>query len=139
MRFLDKNSKGGRPSFKPTKPMRDTVETAVAAGVSTSEIAAVLGISRTTLQGHFADELANGRARKLIQTLNLLQRAARRGSVAAMKFLVNVFSNRAPVRLGKKELQKREAEIALANSEWRDILCGPEKEWTDNNDPASPA
>jgi AcrR family transcriptional regulator len=132
MRFLDKNSKGGRPPFKPTKPMRDTVETAVAAGVSTSEIAAVLGISRTTLQSHFADELANGRARKLIQTLNLLQRAARRGSVAAMKFLVGVFSNGAPVRLGKKEAQRRAAEEALGNSEWGDIIRIPETNGQDD-------
>jgi AcrR family transcriptional regulator len=119
---MDKNSKGGRPPFKPTKPMRDTVETAVAAGVSTSEIAAVLGISRTTLHSYFADELKNGRARKLVQALRMLDRAAKRGSVAAMKYLVNVFSNRAPVRLGKKELQKRAAEEAMASGPWADIL-----------------
>jgi AcrR family transcriptional regulator len=122
MRFLDKNSRGGRPPYWPTKTTRDTVETAIAAGVSTSEIAAVLGISRTTLHSHFADELKNGRARKLVQALRMLDRAAKRGSVAAMKYLVNVYSQQAPVRLGKKERMAREAEAALADSPWADII-----------------
>jgi hypothetical protein len=53
MEFLDKNKKTGRPPFKPTKRMRDWVETSVAAGLTTTEIANILGgISRTTLNLH---------------------------------------------------------------------------------------
>jgi len=127
MRFMEKNSKGGRPPYKASKSTRDTVETAVAAGVSTSEIAAVLGISRTTLHSHFADELKNGRARKLVQALRMLDRAAKRGSVAAMKYLVSVFSGQAPAKIGKKELARRRAEDALVNSPWADIIRTPER------------
>jgi hypothetical protein len=122
MGFLGQNKKGGRPAFKPTKPMRNRVEIAAAAGVSHNQIASALGIAKQTLETHFASELRDGRTRKLIAVLCLLDKAAKRGSVAAAKYLVNVFFNGAPVRLGKKELQKREAEIALANSEWGDIL-----------------
>jgi hypothetical protein len=106
--------------------MRNQVEIAAAAGLSHNQIASALGIAKQTLETHFASELRDGRTRKLIAVLCLLDKAAKRGSVAAMKYLANNFSNGAPVRLGKKELQKREAEIALANSEWRDILRGPE-------------
>jgi hypothetical protein len=96
--------------------MRNQVEIAAAAGLSHNQIASALGIAKQTLETHFASELRDGRTRKLIAVLCLLDKAAKRGSVAAMKYLANNFSNGAPVRLGKKELQKREAEIALANS-----------------------
>src|SRR5512132_571356 len=103
MQFMDQNKKVGRPAFKSTKRMRDQVEIAVAAGLSHSQIATVLGISKQTLHTHLADSLKNGHARKLIQTLCLLDKQAKRGSVAAMKYLVNVYSQQATVRLGKKE------------------------------------
>jgi hypothetical protein len=66
MEFLGKNKKAGRPRFKPNKPLRNQVEIAAAAGLPHNQIAAVLGISRQTLENNFIDELKNGRARKLL-------------------------------------------------------------------------
>jgi hypothetical protein len=128
MEFMDKNKNAGRPPFKPTKHMRDLVETSVAAGLTTLEISSVLGgISRTTLNLYFARELKDARARRLVHVLMLLEKAARRGSVSAMKYLTSVYSHQAPVRLGKKEIKKREAEIALADSPWADLIRTPER------------
>ena len=51
----------------------------------------------------------------------LLDRAAKRGSVSAMKFLLTVFSNGSTARLGKKEAAQRAAENAVADdSVWGD-------------------
>ncbi len=83
MEFLGKNKKRGRPAFKPTQRVRNRVEIAAAAGISAAEIAAVLGISRATLEQHFVDELRHGRVRKHIENLVRLDRAAQRGSVSA--------------------------------------------------------
>ena len=132
MDFSDKNKNMGRPRFKPTKPMRNQVEIAVAAGLSEIETARVIGVARSTLLAHFAGELRFGRARKLLFVLNLLERSAKARSVSAMKYLCTVYSQQAPVRLGKKERRAREAEAALANSPWADILKPPATNGQDN-------
>jgi AcrR family transcriptional regulator len=127
MEFLSKNKKhakrAGRPVFKPTRRTREQVEIAIAGGLSASEVASVVGISRSTLERHFADELKNGRVRKLAHVLCLLERAAKRGSVSAMKFLLTVFSNGTTARLGKKEATQRAAENVVADDTvWGDDL-----------------
>ena len=128
MQLIGKNKKGGRPAFKPTKPMRNEVEIGAAAGLSHNQLAAALRISRPTLESNFVDELKNGRARKLLQNLCRLDRAASRGSVAAMKYLTNVFHQGAPgQRLSKKEQKARDAEAALQNSPWADLIRTPER------------
>jgi hypothetical protein len=81
MHFLSENKKTGRPRFKPTRRMRNTVEICVAGGLSLQETATVLGICQNTLRANFADELQNGRARKFAEILVRLDRAAARGSV----------------------------------------------------------
>jgi hypothetical protein len=66
--------------------------------------------------------------RKLLQNLCRLDRAANRGSVAAAKFLVTAFNNGVPLqRMGKKERTRLEAENALANSPWADIIRTPKQ------------
>jgi hypothetical protein len=123
MELIGKNKKRGRRAFKPTKPMRNRIEIGAAAGLSHNQLAAVLGISRPTLESNFVDELKNGRARKLLQTLCLLDKQAKRGSVAAMKYLVNAFSNGAPLqRLSPKEAKLQAAMEAIDNSPWRDLI-----------------
>lgn len=81
----------GRPSHKPTAGLRDTVQTLAAAGVFQARIAEALQITWPTLRKHYADELANGRARKQLEILTALERAAKGGSVAAMKHLLLKF------------------------------------------------
>jgi hypothetical protein len=122
MDFSDKNKNMGRPRFKPTKSMRNQVEIAVAAGLSETETAHVIGIARSTLLAHFADELRFGRARKLLFVLDLLERSARARSVAAMKYLCTVYSQQGTVRLSKKEQRRRDAAEALRNSPWADLI-----------------
>ena len=119
--FLDKNRKTGRPAFKPTQTMRNQVEIAIAGGLSTSEIAHVLGISRPTLLMHFRDELRHGRARRHAEVLLWMHRAAQRGSVSAMKVLLRVYAAGNP-EVGKKARLAQAASGAGAGTEWADIL-----------------
>jgi len=124
MGLIGRNKKPGRPAFKPTKSMRNRVEIGAAAGLSHIQLAAALHISRPTLESNFDDELKNGRARKLLQTLCLLDKQAKRGSVAAMKFLVNAFNNGAPLqRLSPMEKKLQAANEAIDNSPWRDLIA----------------
>jgi hypothetical protein len=118
--FFDRKLKGGRPPLKPSKRQRKLAETCVAAGMSHVETAAVLGISKPTLELYFRDELKNGRARRLADALVLLDRAAQRGSVAAMKYLAGVFAG-GSVYVGKKQRQEQEAANA-AGGDWGDDL-----------------
>jgi hypothetical protein len=120
---MSENKKGGRPPFKPTQRMRDQVEIYVAGGLSVTEIATVLRICPNTLRANFSDELAHGRARKFAEILVLLDRAARRGSVGAMKYLFTVVSGGTSAVIGKKELKQRAAADVLdGGSEWGDDL-----------------
>jgi transcriptional regulator with XRE-family HTH domain len=99
--------------------MRNVVETAAAAGLTELQIAAVIGIARPTLREYFCDELKNGRARKFARMVILLDRAAERGSVSAMKFLSLLFSGGAYI--GKKQRQEQEA-ANPAGGIWGDDL-----------------
>src|SRR4051812_15159870 len=94
----------GRPSHKPTAGHRDTVQTLAAAGVFQARIAEALQITWPTLRKHYADELANGRARKQMEILTALDKAAKAGSVSAMKHLAKRFE-----RAGRA--MNRESEI----------------------------
>jgi hypothetical protein len=123
MQFMTENKKRGRPSFKPTRRMRNTVEICVAGGLSLQETATVLGICQNTLRANFADELQNGRVRRFAEVLLLLDRAARRGSVGAMKFLFTVVSGGTSTVIGKKEFRQRAAaDVLEGGSEWGDDL-----------------
>jgi hypothetical protein len=114
---------GGRPRFKPTRRQRDQVETYVAGGLSVQEISAVLHICPNTLRANFSDELQNGRVRRFAAILVLLDRAARRGSVGAMKFLFTVVSGGTSAVIGKKESRQRAAaDVLEGGTEWGDDL-----------------
>jgi DNA-binding CsgD family transcriptional regulator len=118
LRLIDQKGKGGRPPLKPGKQQRKLAETCVATGMSHMETAAVLGISKPTLEFHFRDELKNGRARRLADMLVLLDRAAQHGCVPAMKYLATLFAGGVQ---GKKERLEREA-ANPASDTWGDDL-----------------
>jgi hypothetical protein len=123
MQFMTENKKRGRPSFKPTRRMRNTVEICVAGGLSLQETATVLGICQNTLRANFADELQNGRTRKFAQILERLDRAAARGSVGAMKYLLTLFSGGTSTIVGKKALKMQQAaDVLEGGTEWGDDL-----------------
>src|SRR6267143_1419222 len=51
---------GGRPRFQPTEKQRGQVEAMVRYGITQQEMARTLGIAESTLQKHFAEEIATG-------------------------------------------------------------------------------
>jgi hypothetical protein len=51
---------GGRPRFQPTEKQRGQVEAMARYGIPQAEMARTLGIGKTTLEKHFAEELATG-------------------------------------------------------------------------------
>lgn len=126
----------GRPEFKPTDEMRAKVEDCIGAGMSHEEIGMVIGCCDKTLEKHFPDELAYGRARKRCEALELLWQSARKGNVTAQKKLVEMTGTVAaaaaweaaegtappPLKIGKKEAQAIAAATAGLGSEWGDDL-----------------
>lgn len=106
---------------------RDEVELMKATGMSDPQIAAAMGMSRTTLLKYFADELTNGGARKRRQILGWMAEAAKKGNVSAQKKLLEVSSGpAAPVvdgrPVGKKEAARKAAETAGVGTDWGDDL-----------------
>src|SRR5512139_189646 len=119
-------------AFKPNKRMRDKVMLLVGSGMGEVQIASVLNVSRGTLRTHFAEELANGRARKQEENLERLQKAADAGNVTAMKVLLAVFAGKEPGPVAYVS-KKKQAEEAAKNaggehSEWGDDLRPPSTE-----------
>jgi DNA-binding CsgD family transcriptional regulator len=131
----------GRPSFKPTAAHRRQVEECKSGGMSNEEIAMAIGITAPTLEKHFEDELAHGRARKRAEVLRLLYAAARKGNVSAQKQLHQITATQAAAaeweaaeapgrrahaptsaKLGKKEQAELAARTAGQGSEWGDDL-----------------
>lgn len=126
----------GRPPFKPTAAQRRQVEELVSCGMGHTDIARALGIARETLRKYFADELAEGLARRRAEVIALLYKSARKGNVSAQKAL-DLATARAgaqasfaedaepaprPVKLGKKEQAQLDAATAGEGSEWGDDL-----------------
>lgn len=116
----------------------------VSVGESKATIARALQIDEDTLKKHFADELANGLARRRMEVTALLFKSARAGNVAAQKHLdqkVAIASAEAafggdkpaapaattttPRKLGKKEQRTADAEGAGKGTGWGDDLEVP--------------
>jgi hypothetical protein len=107
----------GRPPYEPSQETREKVEILIAGGESEEDIARVVGLSRTTLRQHFAEELATGRAKRRADVLIAQYRTAVAGNASAQdKFLkksdLPVFQPQAPKepKLGKKEIALRDAQ-----------------------------
>jgi transposase-like protein len=74
--------------------MRRQVEAARCGGASVEAIARAFRVSPATLRRSCAEELAIGWARRRATILEMLFRAASKGSVAAMKHLDKLMSKR---------------------------------------------
>lgn len=124
----------GRPPHKPTKATRRRVETLIVS-MSEERIARLIGISRTTLRAHYADELSLGRDRVQAETEEALRRGVEAGKPAAIRIqLQRLAAPRAaggddaaprPDKLGKKEQAALDATTAGDGTEWGDDLRVP--------------
>jgi hypothetical protein len=117
--------RAGRRPYKPSEPMRETVMTLAAASLTLPEIAAVLEISRSALCEHYQLELATGRLRRRVETIEQLRKAARGGNVSAMRTLLDLFGSPAQgARLGAKAQRDIAAANAGAQTEWDTLEHG---------------
>ena len=74
--------------MRPTAEQRHHVELAVSVGLSVDMISAAMETPRRTIYRHFANEIATGRAKRLLANAIRIDKAASEGSVAAMKYLL---------------------------------------------------
>ncbi len=121
----------GRPKFKPTPAQREKVMRLRADGWSIERIARSIGTDHETLRAAFPAELEHGADIKRAELLEYADKAAKKGNVAAIKWLsdqrsaaraANQLEERAskapasspevPVapKLGKKQAQQQAAE-----------------------------
>lgn len=125
---MRKNTKLGRPAFKPTPAQRRKVSVAAGAGMSHEEIALGLGIARNTLEKHFEQELSVGAYSRRLEVLDAMHRTAVKGNVAAQKAYVALTPAVAapPVPAekpkGKKEQAEADATSAARGTDWDDLL-----------------
>lgn len=125
---MRKNTKRGRPAFKPTPVQRRKVSVAAGAGMAHEEIAIGLGISRNTLEKHFAEELSVGAYSRRLEVLDAMHRTAVKGNVAAQKAYVALTPAMAapPVSeekpKGKKEQAEHDATTAAKGTDWDDLI-----------------
>lgn len=114
----------------------------LACGESQSVIARAIGCDPDTLRKHFADELANGLAKRRREVVELLFKNARKGNVSAQKKLEDMTrvagaaaaftgatdgadKTAKQPKLGKKEQAAQEATNAGTGTEWGDDLQVP--------------
>ena len=90
---LRKRKPGPKP-MRPTKRQRHQVEVGVSIGMTVDQIAAVINMSRRTVYRVFADDLANGHARRLLRSAARLEEMAEAGNVSAAKFLHTLIMDR---------------------------------------------
>ena len=129
----------GRPAFKPTRPMRLSVERMLACGDSQNMVARALGIDDDTLRKHFAEEIATRAAKRRREVVDavfegvgaknasLIRKAEEMTRAAAAQESVRRAGEGRPEaprvdRRGKKEIQREEAATAGEGSEWGDDL-----------------
>jgi hypothetical protein len=73
--------------MRPTKRQRPQVEVGVSIGLTVDQIAIAVAIPRHTVYRHFSNELATGRAKRLLANAVRLDAMAEAGNVSAAKFL----------------------------------------------------
>ena len=129
----------GRPEFEATYRQREDVRLWKADDWSDDRFAAQLGIARTTLLKHFADELTHGADQVRTRNLRNLQRAADNGSVGACNALLRLTGLVPPgpppapppeqdevvppeEKLGKKAQAKLAALTAEDDTSWQGLM-----------------
>lgn len=80
-----KREKAGRPEFVAKLDDRTKVEMLVFSGMQIADIARVIGVSTPTLRKHFAEEIANGRAKVGAEIMIAQITSAKAGNVSAQK------------------------------------------------------
>lgn len=125
--------KSKKPQFEKTPALSEKVELYIGCGMKDGQIARALGCSVEVLRKLFGEELLNGQAKILAESLVLLRDSARAGNVSAQKHLNGLASltpekGDRPVKepaLGKKVVAEREAASPpTADSGWDDLV-GP--------------
>lgn len=104
-------AKAGRPPHVPTARSREQVALLVTAGVAADVIAAVVGVSVSTLRKHYADELLTGRATMAARVTGALLREAMRGNVRAQTFFLATRAGWTPAT-SRAELDAETIELA---------------------------
>ena len=90
------SSRVGRPPKRPTSRQRHAVEVAVSVGLTVDQIAVAVEMSRRSVYSHFKDELATGRAKRLLANAVRLDAMAEAGNVSAAKYLHGLMMDGAP-------------------------------------------
>jgi len=143
------HGKRGRPPLQITSEHRDMVQAALARGWGGQRIADALGISLASLKRYFRPELRERDVMRdrmeLAANATLIRAAIEDGNMTAMKQLRELMDRDALTRrkvelarmqaeqteagvgLGKKELAQREAENALNDEGWGDLLNSPSR------------
>ena len=109
-----RKSASSRPGPKPVVPTngeRRLVTLAVSIGMTVDQIAAVINMSRRTVYRVFADDLANGHARRLLRSAARLEEMAEAGNVSAAKFLHGLMDR------GRQPADDRWADVAASFAE----------------------
>jgi len=78
--------RGGRPPFKPTAKQRESVQIAIACGMTHRQIASCVGIDVNTLEKHFRVEIDNGFDAIYEKIAGNLVRKALDGNLTAQTF-----------------------------------------------------
>lgn len=115
--------------------MRFKVAVAAGGGMSHEEIAIGLGISRNTLEKHFAHELSVGAYEKRIAVLEAMHSSACKGNVTAQRAYMERMPEIAPtpdeaavepkeLKRGKKEQANADAQTAQTGTQWEGLLPG---------------
>jgi hypothetical protein len=100
--------KSGRPkAIVPSKDDRRRVEIGIGGGLSAAALARLFKISRRTFNRVFADEVASGRARVIVEMGLCLYKAAQAGSAAAAKGLLGFIERSVPAEPEVPPLENR--------------------------------
>ena len=111
-------SRAGRPPKRPTKAQRHAVQVAVSVGLTVEQIAVAVEMSRRSVYSHFKDELATGRAKRLLANAVRLDAMAEAGNVSAAKYLHSLMMNHPESEADDDQWADVAASISAQNTEF---------------------